>query len=130
MEVGQIALVIAGASLLVNVGVLLFGGGRGFSDRIGHVHQSIMAELGDLRAKVSERIERSENNVGDAMSAMRQKVHDIEKAALEQRAVAAETYMRRDSYYKSSDELKRDMKEGFEKIERRLDRMEKNAPHD
>jgi hypothetical protein len=55
---------------------------------------------------------------------MREHTHSIEKAALEFRAVAAETYMRRDSYYKASEDLKRDVNSGFEKIEQRLQRME------
>lgn len=124
MDYGLAALIIAAITLLINVGLHLFGGGRGLSDRFGKMERETAAEITKLRAEIHEKQDRSENNVGDALRAMREHVHTIEKATLEFRALAAETYMRRDSYYKASDELKREVHDGLDKIEKRLERME------
>jgi len=124
MDYGLAALFVAVASLLMNAGMHVFGGGRGLSDRFAAVERDLKTEIAKLRAEISEKQDRSENNVGDALRAMREHTHSIEKAALEFRAVAAETYMRRDSYHKASDELKREVGAGLDKIEKRLERME------
>jgi hypothetical protein len=122
MDYGLAALIISGLALASNLGMSIFGGGRGLSDRFAK--QPTDTAVAKLREEIHEKQDRSENSVGDALRAMREHTHSIEKAALEFRAVAAETYMRRDSYYKASEDLKRDVNSGFEKIEQRLQRME------
>lgn len=120
MDYGLAALILSGLALASNLGMSIFGGGRGQAERFAKADASIAT----LREEIHEKQDRSENSVGDALRAMREHTHSIEKAALEFRAVAAETYMRRDSYYKASEDLKRDVNSGFEKIEQRLQRME------
>lgn len=125
MDYALIALIISGLALVANLGTAIFGSGRGLSDRFAKTDASIAA----LREEIHEKQDRSENSVGDALRAMREHTHSIEKAALESRAIAAETYMRRDSYYKASEELKRDVNVGFERVEKRLERMESKFDH-
>lgn len=124
MDYATVALIVAVLTLLINVGMNLFGGGRGLESRFATMERETADDLAKLRLEVQEKQDRSENNVGDALRAMREHTHSIEKAALEFRAIAAETYMRRDSYYKASDDLKREVNAGFDKVEKRLERME------
>lgn len=130
MDYGLIALIIAGLTFAVNMGMNLFGGGRGLSTQFAALDKSLTAEISLLRNEITEKQERSQSQVGDSMSAMRQHMHDLEKAMLTQRAESAETYMRRDSYYKASDELKREVNAGFDKMEKRLERMEGKIDYD
>jgi hypothetical protein len=130
MDNATIAIIIAGVTLVINLGMNLFGGGRGLSDRFAASQRDTTAEIAKLRTEIHEKQDRSENSVGDALRAMREHTHSIEKAALEFRAVAAETYMRRDSYNKASDELKREVNSGFDKMEKRLERMEGKIDYD
>lgn len=124
MEYATAALIVSVLTLLINVGMNLFGGGKGFSEKFAAAERDTATEIAKLRTEISEKQDRSENNVGDALRAMREHTHSIEKSALEFRAIAAETYMRRDSYYKASDDLKREVNAGFDKVEKRLERME------
>lgn len=124
MDYATAALIVSVLTLLINVGMNLFGSGRGLESRFATMERETTDALAKLRLEVQEKQDRSENNVGDALRAMREHTHSIEKAALEFRAIAAETYMRRDSYYKASDDLKREVNAGFDKVEKRLERME------
>jgi exonuclease VII large subunit len=130
MDYAVAALIISLLTLAMNIGLAVFGGGRGLSDRFGAMAKSVTADIAELRKEVNEKQDRSENNVGDALRGMREHIHTIEKAVLEFRVLAAETFMRRDSYYKASDELKREVNSGFEKMEKRLERMEGKIDYD
>jgi phage shock protein A len=125
-----LAVSFAGLSLLLVIGTTLFGGGRGLSSQFAALDKSLTAAISLLRSEVTEQQQRSQSTVGNAMSSMRQQMHDLEKAMLTHRAEAAETYMRRDSYYKASDELKREVNTGFDKMEKRLERMEGKIDYD
>lgn len=81
-------------------------------------------QLADLRREVILKHDTSEGNVGTALQSMKDAQHRMELEAMQARAVAAETYMRRDSYYKAMGELKSDVNVAFEKIDKRLERME------
>lgn len=118
------ALCVSLVMLLMTGGIHIFGGGRGLSDRFGKLEKAIHSEISELRKEIGEKQSRSETNVGDALNGIRQRMHDLELAAERQRANGAETYMRRDSYYKASEELKKDMNAGFDRLERRLDRVD------
>jgi ActR/RegA family two-component response regulator len=83
-----------------------------------------MQELSDLRREVFLKHDTSEGNIGTAVQAIKDTVHAMQLEAATFRAVSAETYMRRDSYYKAMGELKSDVNVAFEKIDKRLERME------
>lgn len=82
------------------------------------------SELAELRREVFLRHDTSEGNVGTTIQSMKDSLHRLELEAMQARAVAAETYMRRDSYYKAIGELKSDINVALEKIDKRLERME------
>ncbi len=86
-------------------------------------------ELADLRKEVFLKHDTSEGNIGTAIQQMKDLLHAQELEALKFRAEAAEKYMRRDSYYTSMGELKTDIDKAFDKLDKRLERMEGNLPH-
>ncbi|EKS26741.1 hypothetical protein [Afipia felis] len=117
--------ILAGLALLVTVGHLIFGGGRGLSAQFSELDKSLTQDIAELRKEVGEKQNAAEAVTHDAIMGIRQQMHDMRAEGLEYRIKAAETYMTWDAYREISRDVKEDMKEAFDRVERRLERIEK-----
>lgn len=121
------ALISSGMSVLaviVSLGTVIFGSGRGLSDRFSSLQNSISDSIDKLRQDIELKQDKTESTLISTINNLNDKLHMVEKANLEFRSTVAETYMRRESFYKATEKMERDVTVAFEKVERRLDRME------
>ncbi len=109
------------AGLAVVMIKLVWGGASAHYEGIAVVRNDLIA-----------RIELQSANVGNVVANIGDRIHQLELKTMEFRAIAAETYMRRDAYHKATDEFKRDVKEahddlklemhaGFKRLEEQID---------
>ncbi|MDI1263868.1 MAG: hypothetical protein PS018_11485 [bacterium] len=124
MDYGFAALCISGALFAFNVFDRVWGGGNRAATSQADMKRYVDVEVAQLRKDVFLRHDTSEGNIGTAVQAIKDMMHKQELEALTARAVAAETYMRRDSYYASMGDLKTDVNAQFDKLDTRLARME------
>jgi hypothetical protein len=134
MDSSTIAIIFTGIGLVVMLVEKIFGGGNKLASAFSSLKESTTKEITDLRLEFLQKIELRDNNARVGFEAVTANMHIIKEALLENRAQVAENYMRRDSYYKASDELKRDFKEkhddlkddmnkGFAALKDQLDAM-------
>lgn len=124
MDHGTIALGIACATFAFQLFDRIWGVGNRAATSQTDLKTYVNTEISALRRDVFLKHDTSEGNVGTALQALKDMAHKAELDAMEFRAVSAETYMRRDSYYKAMGELKSDVNAAFEKLDKRLERME------
>jgi DNA anti-recombination protein RmuC len=124
-------------SVIVALGTLLekvFGGGNKLATQFASLEARTKEDMNKLRIEMMQRIDNHGDNSQVGFESIRSNINTLNMAILEFRAKMAEDYMRRDSFYKAFDELKRDFKdrnddikkdvdEGFERITRQLDAM-------
>ena len=79
-------------------------------------HETVALVRNDLLV----RIEAQSANIGNVTANISDRIHQLELAAMETRAVTAETYMRRDSYYKAAEEFKRDVKDAHDDLKKEM----------
>ena len=123
-DYGFIALCISGALFAFQVFDRIWFGGNRSATSQSDMKQYVNTQVAELRKDVFLKHDTSEGNVGTALQAIKDTSHKMQLEAMEFRALSAETYMRRDSYYKAMGELKTDVNVAFEKIDKRLERME------
>lgn len=156
MDNSTIALIISGIGLLVVLAKDLFNGGNKLSARFTEMEKALTeqirlmtsanaaeivkfkdkhdGEIQRIRTDFLQRNETYEDNNRIGFEAITANIHALQLGFSEFRASMAENYMRRDSYYKATDELKRDMKDeniavrkemkdGFDRMERTLGEM-------
>lgn len=124
MDNSTIAILISGAGLVVIVAERLWGGGNGLAMRFSALKETVNGDIAKLRSEMTDRIDSYDGQVSTTVATLQANIHRMELAAMEFRAVSAETYMRRDNYYKAAEEMKRDVSIAFDKIDKRLERME------
>jgi hypothetical protein len=112
----------------INFGMAMFdrvwGSGNKVATSKATMEKYVDTEVEKLRGEVFLKHDNSAGNVGQALVSVKDIVHSMQLEAANFRTFVAETYMRRDSYYKASEDLKRDVNTAFEKIDKRLERME------
>ena len=79
-------------------------------------HESIALVRNDLML----RIEAQSSNIGNVTANISDRIHQIELAIAKTRGDVAETYMRRDSYYKAAEEFKRDVKDAHDDLKKEM----------
>lgn len=124
VDYGLVSLYIAGALFAFNVFDRVWGGGSRSATAQSDMKKYVDLEVAQLRKDVFLKHDTSEGNIGTAIQSIKDLLHKQELEALTARAVAAETYMRRDSYYASMGDLKTDVNAQFDKLDTRLARME------
>lgn len=124
MDYGFVAICISGVLFAFQVFDRIWGGGSRSATSQSTMKDYINLEVAQLRKDVFLKHDTSEGNVGNAIQALKDLAHRAQLEAMEFRAISAETYMRRDSYYKAMGELKADVNQAFEKLDKRLERME------
>ena len=116
---------LAGFSVqTIMLGVTLFkfvwGSGAGLQAQFASITASSMAQVAQVRDEWQGKFDAHTANFGNVVANLNERIHAIELAAANMRADAAETYMRRDSYYKAADEFKRDVKEVHDDIKNEM----------
>lgn len=124
MDYGLAAFGISAAMFAFALFDRVWGSGSRSANAQADMKKYVDLEVAQLRKDVFLKHDTSEGNIGTAIQALKDMMHAQELAALTARATAAETYMRRDSYYASMSELKTDVNKAFEKLDTRLERME------
>jgi hypothetical protein len=91
-----------------------------------------------LKDEWADRFDTHQSAFQGVVQNLNDRIHQIELAAMEFRATSAETYMRRDSYHRATEEfkrdvqvahndLKKDMHGGFQKLEAQMDDIAKTV---
>jgi hypothetical protein len=128
MESSQMLAVIAvslsAITLLVMVGEKLFGGGNRLAAMFAKLDKEMTAEMAALRADLTKRVDEYESNYRVGVDAMKASIHAMQMGLLEFRAKMAEEYMHKGDYGTGVNEIKNDMRAGFNRLEQRLDRIE------
>lgn len=115
------------------IGEKIFGGGNKLAAKFGslelqttndinalsasttHAINTLSAQtttaISGMRLETHEKFEQRDNERRIGLDAITSNIHALQTGLLEFRVKMAEEYMRRDSYYKASEELKNDFKE-------------------
>jgi hypothetical protein len=107
-------IVIAIAAFVLNLLVIAVGG----TWRLSRMEVSLGQAIAKSRAEIEERQDKLSRECGDSILAIREKVSQVE-------LFCRDTFMRRDSFYEANKKNGDDMKAAWDRIEQRLDRMEK-----
>jgi hypothetical protein len=115
------------AAIGINV-IMILAGAFGVSMRVTWKASQIKADIlasiadhakedGEEFTSVRNEIDTTARSFGESFAAIREKIREVE-------LFGRDTYMRRESFYKTMEMLSSDLKSNFLKIETRLDRME------
>lgn len=105
-----------------------------YSVEINNLKERYSVEISRIRTDFLQRSETNESNSRVGNEAIVSNIHALREGLLEFRAKMAEEYMRNEHYNKATDELKRDfkeqkeelksdMKDGFDRVEKTLGEM-------
>lgn len=84
---------------------------------LGKVRDAVRDEIDKNRDRFDADIDNLGHSFGETAAALREKIREVE-------LFGRDTYMRRDSFYKTMDMLSADMKAQFSRLDQRLERME------
>lgn len=115
----------------------LFGGGNALANKFNKLERDTNAAITKLKDEHQFKLDNYAENTRVATDSIKTNLHLLEKGILEFRLEISQKlqeYMRRDSFYKVTDDLKRDfkeanteiktdMKDGFKRIEETLGEM-------
>ncbi len=122
---GVIAVSLSAVTLLVMVGEKLFGGGNKLAAMFAKLDKDTTMEIGKLRAEITQRVDVYEDNYRIGLDAIQANIHAMQIGLLEFRAKMAEEYMHKGDYGAGVKEIKADMRDGFGRLEQRLERIER-----
>jgi hypothetical protein len=89
----------------------------GLTWRLSQVKGELKDAITDARDEIEERQDRHLRDVGESMAAIRQKVHEVETWARDE-------FVRKGSFEHILTRTERTMSDQFDKIDKRLERME------
>lgn len=120
-----IAVCLSAVTLLVMVGEKLFGGGSRLAAMFAKLDKDTTAAIALIRIELTGRVDTYEDNYRIGLDAIKANIHAMQIGLLEFRAKMAEEYMHKGDYGSGVKEIKTDMREGFDRIEKRLERIER-----
>jgi uncharacterized coiled-coil DUF342 family protein len=134
MDSSTIALIFTGISLAVVLGKDLFGGGSKLASRFGALEKDTTEKYNALRFEFVEKNATAASNSKVGFEAITANIHSLQLGFSDFRAQMAENYMRRDSFYKATDDLKRDFNDkhselkadvhrGFEEMKEQMNHL-------
>jgi hypothetical protein len=106
------------------VGEKLFGGGNKLAAMFAKLDKETTSAMAALKTELTKRVDEYEDNYRIGIDAMRANIHAMQIGLLEFRAKMAEEYMHKGDYGIGVNEIKSDMRAGFNRLEQRLDRIE------
>jgi hypothetical protein len=101
-----------------------FGGGNSLAKQFALLDKEMTAEMAKLRLELTTRVDQYEDNYAVGLDAIKSNIHAMQLGLLEFRAKMAEDYVHKSDHSAGLSELKRDVREGFERVEKRLSRIE------
>lgn len=128
-QLAIIAVSLSAVTLLVMVGEKIFGGGNKLAAMFAKLDKETTAAIAAMDAKLSNRVDAYEDNYRVGIDAIQANIHAMQIGLLEFRAKMAEEYMHKGDYGTGVKEIKSDMREGFNRLEQRLERIERPAVH-
>lgn len=131
MDNTTIGLIFTGIGLFAMVAKDLFGGGgklanafhaldKKTSEAVTALDVKHTSETTRLRLEMLDKIELRDNNARIGFESISANMHIMKEALLENRAKMAEEYMSKGSFYKATDELKRDFKEKHDDLKHEM----------
>lgn len=123
--VAIIAVIISAVSLLVMVGEKLFGGGNRLAAMFAKLDKDTTAAIDKLKTDLTRRVDEYEDNYRVGLEAMRANIHALQIGLLEFRAKMAEEYLPKGDHGEGVRQIKNDMRDGFNRLEQRLERIER-----
>lgn len=124
MDFGIVAVIISTIGTLFVIGEKIFGGGNALANKFSklelHTNQSVV----DLRKELTLKVDQYEDNYAVGIDSIKANLHRIETGFLEFRAKMAEDYMHKRDYASGITDVRREVHDGFERVEKRLERME------
>lgn len=120
-----IAVSVSAITLLVMVGEKLWGGGNRLAAMFAKLDKETTAAIATIRTDLTQRVDTYEDNYRVGLDAIKANIHAMQIGLLEFRAKMAEEYMHKGDYGAGVKEIKTDMREGFDRIEKRLERIER-----
>lgn len=120
-----IAVILSGITMLVMVGEKLWGGGNKLAAMFAKLDKDTTAEIAKLKAELTQRIDEYEDNYSVGLEAIKANIHAMQIGLLEFRAKMAEEYMPKGDYGAGVREIKDNMRDGFNRLEQRLERIER-----
>lgn len=126
MEIGYISIAVSSLTLIVLVIEKIFGGGSALAAKFAKLDKDTTEAISELRRELSTKVDEYEDNYAVGLESIRSSIHQIQLGLLEFRAKMAEEYMHKRDYASGITDVRREVHEGFEKMEKRLERMETN----
>jgi len=123
-----IAVSLSAITLFVMVAEKLFGGGNKLAAMFAKLDKETTAAIATMRAELAGRVDEYEDNYRVGLDAIKANIHAMQIGLLEFRAKMAEEYMHKGDYGAGVQEIKTDMRAGFNRIEERLGRIERHVP--
>lgn len=114
------ALGLQSAGLAIILFKLIWGGASSHQSQFATLEKSCGDSINAVRNEFFAKLEMASSNVGNVVANIGNRIHDLELKAMEARAIAAETYMRRDSYHKATDEFKRDVRDAHNDLKQEM----------
>jgi hypothetical protein len=128
METSYIAIAVSILTLLVIVVEKVFGGGNALASKFAKLDKSTDERITALRLELSTKVDEYEDNYAVGLDTIKANIHAMQIGLLEFRAKMAEEYMRKPDHNLWVVDFRRELHEGFEQVEKRLERME-NSMH-
>lgn len=113
--------------MLFTIGDKLFGGGTKLANKFHQLDKDTGAAIAALRTELYSRVDGYEDNADVGFEAVKNNIHEIQKAFLEFRAKVSEDlhlYIRKDDYNAGIGDIKRDVQAGFRSMDDRLGQMQ------
>lgn len=110
--------VIALVTLVAGLLGLIIRGVWNLSRKLGNVEKCLRDDINKSRDEIEQQQDRHSREFGETVAAMREKIREVE-------LFCRDTFVRRDSFYMVRDDLVTSMNSLGDKIEARLERMEK-----
>lgn len=114
------ALGLQSTGLAIVLFKLIWGGAASHQSQFNALERACSEGIAACRNEFLAKLELASSNVGNVVSNIGNRIHDLELKAMEVRAIAAETYMRRDSYHKATDEFKRDVRDAHNDLKQEM----------
>ncbi len=120
-EIGMFAgLTINTLGLSIVLFKLIWGSAASHHTQFSILKEACTEMVAASRNELIAKMEQQSVNIGNVTANTSDRIHQLELKAMEFRAIAAETYMRRDSYQKATDDFKRDVREAHDDLKQEM----------
>lgn len=125
-----VAIAVSVLTLLILVLEKTFGGGNSLANKFAQLDKDTTAAISLLRADLNAKVDLYEDNYAVGLDSIKSNIHAMQVGLLEFRAKMAEEYVHKADHSAGLIDLKRDVREGFDRVEKRLTRIEDSQSKD